>query len=131
MLMIPHFVVDDPTVSAAKLNSDLERICDWAKRWLVTINASKTKCMTFSVKRFKPFHPFIVFDNEIIDEITQHTHLGVTLATTSCKIVQTLSNTFSSFQYPPYLECKPFQEPMTRSLQLYCVRVTAFSQTDL
>ena len=23
------------------------------------------------------------------------------------------------------------QEPMTRSLQLYCVRVTAFSQTDL
>ena len=36
-------VVDDPTVSAAKLNSDLERICDWAKRWLVTINTSKTK----------------------------------------------------------------------------------------
>ena len=51
-------VVDDPTVSAVKLNSDLEQICDWAKRWLVTINASKTKCMTFSVKRFKPFHPF-------------------------------------------------------------------------
>ena len=24
-----------------------------------------------------------------------------------------------------------YQEPMTRSLQLYCVRVTAFSQTDL
>ena len=23
------------------------------------------------------------------------------------------------------------QEPMTRSLQLHCVRVTAFSQTDL
>ena len=28
-------------------------------------------------------------------------------------------------QYPA------IQEPMTRSLQLYCVRVTAFSQTDL
>ena len=74
-------VVDDPTVSAAKLNSDLERICDWAKRWLVTINASKTKCMTFSVKCFKPFHPFVVIDNEVIDKVTQHTHLGVTLAT--------------------------------------------------
>ena len=36
--------------------------------------------MTFSVKRFKPFHPFVVFDNEVIDEVTQHTHLGVTLA---------------------------------------------------
>ena len=73
-------VVDDPTVSAVKLNSDLERICDWAKRWLVTINTSKTKCMTFSVKRFKPFHPFVLFDNEVIDEVMQHTHLGVALA---------------------------------------------------
>ena len=73
-------VVDDPTASAVKLNSDLERICDWAKRWLITINASKTKCMTFSVKRFKPFHPFVLFDNEVIDEVMQHTHLGVTLA---------------------------------------------------
>ena len=68
-------------VSAAKLNSDLERICDWAKQWLVTINASKTKCMTFSVKRFKPFHPFALFDNEVpTDEVMQHTHLGVMLA---------------------------------------------------
>ena len=63
-----------------QLNSDLERICDWAKRWLVTINASKTKCMTFSIKRFKPFYPFVLFDNEAIDEVMQHTHLGVTLA---------------------------------------------------
>ena len=28
-------------------------------------------------------------------------------------------------------ELSPCQEPMTRSLQLYCVHVTAFSQTDL
>ena len=35
-------------------------------------------------------------------------------ATTSCKIVETLSlkNTFSSFQCPPYLEFKPFQLPL-------------------
>ena len=39
--------------------------------------------MTFSVKRFKPFHPFVLFDNEIIDEVMQHTHLGVTLACNS------------------------------------------------
>ena len=36
--------------------------------------------MTFSVKRLKPFHPFVVFDNEVIDEVTQQTHLGATLA---------------------------------------------------
>ena len=35
-------------------------------------------------------------------------------ATTSCKIVETLSlkNTFSSFQCPPYLEFKPFPLPL-------------------
>ena len=70
-------VVDDPTVLAAKLNSDFERICDWEKRWPVTINASKTKWTTFSVKRFKPFHPFVLFDNEVIDEVMQHTHPSV------------------------------------------------------
>ena len=36
--------------------------------------------MTFSVKRFKPFHSFVLFDNEVNDEVMQHTHLGVTLA---------------------------------------------------
>ena len=39
--------------------------------------------MTFSVKRFKTFHPLVLFDNEIIDEVMQHTHLGVTLASNS------------------------------------------------
>ena len=36
------------------------------------------------------------------------------VATTSCKIVETLSlkNTFSSFQCPPYLGFKPFQLPL-------------------
>ena len=35
-------------------------------------------------------------------------------ATTSCKIVETLSlkNTFSSFQFPPYLQFKPFPLPL-------------------
>ena len=35
-------------------------------------------------------------------------------ATTSCKIVETLSlkNTFSSFQCPPHLEFKPFPLPL-------------------
>ena len=42
--------------------------------------------MTFSVKRFKPFHPFVLFGNEVIDEVMQHTHLGVMLASNlSCR----------------------------------------------
>jgi len=35
----------------------------------------------FSLHRhFKPFHPFVLFDNKVIDEVMQHTHLGATLA---------------------------------------------------
>jgi hypothetical protein len=44
-------VVDDPDVTAAKLNDDLELINTWTHKWLVTINFEKTKSMVFSTKR--------------------------------------------------------------------------------
>jgi hypothetical protein len=48
-------VVDDPDVTAAKLNDDLELINTWTHKWLVTINSDKTKSMVFSTKRSKAF----------------------------------------------------------------------------
>lgn len=72
-------IVDDPATSSQKLNNDLSEIKDWARKWLVTINPSKTECMTFSAKRIKPPHPDLFYaDNKII-EVAQHTHLGVVL----------------------------------------------------
>ncbi len=35
-------VVDDPTITAARLNNDLELINTWTQKWLVTINSDKT-----------------------------------------------------------------------------------------
>ena len=35
-------IVDDPVTSSQKLNNDLSEIKDWARKWLVTINPSKT-----------------------------------------------------------------------------------------
>ena len=72
-------IVDDPVTSSQKLNNDLSEIKDWARKWLVTINPSKTECMTFSAKRIKPPHPDLFYGDNKIIEVAQHTHLGVVL----------------------------------------------------
>ena len=60
-------IVDDPVIE------------DWARKWLVTINPTKTECITFSVKRIKPPHPDLFYGDQKIIEALQHTHLGVVL----------------------------------------------------
>ena len=45
--------VDDPEESANDLNSDLQKIADWAKTWLVTFSPPKTKEMLISTKQHK------------------------------------------------------------------------------
>ena len=72
-------VVDDPTLTANNLNNDLERINAWTRDWLVTINPDKTKSIIFSTKRIKPSHPNIYYNNQIIENVSNHKHLGVTL----------------------------------------------------
>ena len=72
--------MDDSDRTAAELNCDLERIKLWTRDWLVTINSSKTKSITFSAKRYKVKHPTLVFDNAPIEEVNCHKHLGVTLS---------------------------------------------------
>jgi hypothetical protein len=79
MLMIRHY--SSPDITSVKLNNDLSKISDWAKRWLVTFNVKKTESIIFFVKRFKPHHPDLFFDNKKIVEVLQHTHLGVKLTT--------------------------------------------------
>ena len=39
--------VHDPTVSAGRLNSDLNKIAVWADKWLVTMNPVKTRNVVF------------------------------------------------------------------------------------
>ena len=54
------------------------------------------------------------FAATMYDYIRNSSVFSKAIATTSCKIVETLSlkNTFSSFQCPPYLEFKPFPLPL-------------------
>jgi len=78
-LLIDEVTVS-PDASAAKLNRDLVRISSWADNWLVTMNASKTKSMTFSLKKDKPFHPPLSMSGKTIEVIDTHEHLGVSLS---------------------------------------------------
>ena len=73
-------IVESPNASADKLNHDLEEMHSWAKTWLVTINPTKTECMTFSAKPTKQQHPDLFYDGKKIHEVSHHTHLGVTLS---------------------------------------------------
>ena len=42
-----YLVVDNPIDASNVLNSDLNKIHLWAKKWLVTFNPSKSECLLF------------------------------------------------------------------------------------
>ena len=74
-------VGDDPGLTSAMINRDLQRISEWSKIWKVTFNASKSKDMIFSNKVLHNSPP-ILFDNIVVDRVASHKHLGVYLTST-------------------------------------------------
>ena len=61
--------VQSPSDCASKLNHYLTSISNWAKRWLVTMNESKTKSIVFSAKRERPLYPYLILNNSIIEDM--------------------------------------------------------------
>ena len=72
-------IVDEPAVSAGRLNSDLNKISEWADKWLVTMNPVKSRNVVFSLKRNKQDHPPLFLDTKVVKDVECHTHLGLTL----------------------------------------------------
>ena len=72
-------IVDDPAVSAGRLNSDLNKIAVWADKWLVTTNPVKSRNVVFSLKGNKQVHPPLFLNSNIVKDVESHTHLGLTL----------------------------------------------------
>ena len=70
-------IVDDPVTAAGCINADLGRISNWASRWLVTFNPSKTETLLISRKLNKPLHPPLFMQNHQISEADSHKHLGL------------------------------------------------------
>ena len=72
-----YIIVDTPVNAALKLNSDLLKIHNWATRWLVTFNPSKSESLLISRKRSDIDHPPLVMNDQPILEVNCHKHLGL------------------------------------------------------
>ena len=59
------------------LHADLKTISDWANSWLVAFNASKTLSIIFSRKSNPVVHPSLLMHDTMINETTNHKHLGL------------------------------------------------------
>ena len=74
-------IVKDPAVTADEINEDLKNISEWAKKWLIDFNALKTKSLIISNKK-TTHHPNVLFNDIVIEEVTSHKHLGMTISST-------------------------------------------------
>ena len=64
--------------TSAIINRDLVKIHNWATRWKVTFNSTKSKYILFSKNRL-PDSPLLTFGPNIIDRVETHKHLGIIL----------------------------------------------------
>ena len=70
-------IVENPDTAAQTLNSDLEKITQWANTWLVKFNPAKTESLLISRKALQPVHPPLYMQNQQIKEVENHKHLGL------------------------------------------------------
>ena len=68
--------VQSPSDCASNHDLTSKLISDWAKRWLVTMNESKTWQKETSLY----FTPPLVLNNSIIEDVTVYEHLSLTLS---------------------------------------------------
>ena len=74
------FSGDDPALTAEVLNRDLLKISNWAKKWKVLFNASKSKDLIFSNNKPIFNSPPLILDNDFISRTHEHKHLGLWLS---------------------------------------------------
>ena len=72
-----YVIVENPDSAALCLNTDLNKIFNWGKVWLVKFNYSKNESMILTRKVIKPYHPPIYMENTEIEEVNAHKHLGI------------------------------------------------------
>ena len=72
-----YSIADNPTTAADLKNSDLLKISNWARIWLVDFNATKNEVLLLSRRINRPIHPPLYMLNQEIKEVQFHKHLGV------------------------------------------------------
>ena len=73
-------IVSDPLAARTMLQTDIDKITDWAQKWLVKFNPSKSESLVISRKRNKTNHPGLFMSNIEIPSVTSHKHLGIVLS---------------------------------------------------
>jgi hypothetical protein len=71
-------IIDNHLTSYAKLNRDLNRLSQWASKWLVTFNATKTVYLQVTRKLLPAPKPLLHLNGTLIKKVTSHKHLGLT-----------------------------------------------------
>ena len=74
-----YIIVEDPIVAAELLNADLEKIAEWALKWLVKFNPLKTESLLIS-RKSNTVHPPVFMQDQQIKEVESHKHFGVILS---------------------------------------------------
>ena len=77
-----YSIVKNPSISAAELNHDLEKINQWAKQWKMAFNPDPNKQaneVLFSCKTKKVDHPPIFFNGSPVVKVSETKHLGLIL----------------------------------------------------
>ena len=69
---------DNTSETVEVLNADLVKISDWAKKWKVKFNGSKSKDLIFSREKLNNSAP-LKLDGVLIERVGSHKHLGLTL----------------------------------------------------
>jgi len=69
----------DPVNASHKLNQDLKKIQEWATKWLITYNGSKSNYMRISHKKVNNYFPPLYLNNVMLMEATDTTYLGLTI----------------------------------------------------
>ena len=78
-----YIIIDDPNTSNSILHNDINRISNWALKWHVLFNPTKSETLTFSRKQQPNTYQFTMLPTPI-PEVSSHKHLGVFLSN-DCK----------------------------------------------
>ena len=75
-----YIIVETPQSATLKLNKDLSKIKAGASKWPVSFNPSKSESLLIPWKHSNIYHPDLCMDNNVIQEINSHKHLGLTFS---------------------------------------------------
>ena len=70
--------VGDRDETAALINSDLNRIYEWSKKWIVSFAPTKTNSLIVSNKRDSHLNPPVFLNHHPVQEVSYQKYLGLT-----------------------------------------------------